>query len=227
MDVLYVEARYKRKLIEEEINNIREALKPYKRINIVAAVQFLDQMKQVIESIKDKEFVVLQSKYRAYYPGQILGCDVYAAGCNDCDITLSLTQGLFHVYGILEKYGKPVINFDPTSGEIKFFDEEFARKLYLANLAAISSVINAKTVLIVHSIKAGQTSPIRQIKDWLKTNGKEYYEILFDEINFEYLNELPGDAIINTACQRIAKDDKEKLNKPIVNAEDLYEYLFG
>ncbi len=226
MDILYVEARYRKQLTDEEIEKIREALKDYKRINIVSSVQFIDQMNQIIEKIKDKEFIVLQSKYRAYYPGQILGCDVYAADCKDCDITLSLTQGLFHVYGILEKYGKPVINFDPISGEITFFDEKFAKRLYSQNMLAISSIMNAKTVLIVYSIKAGQTMPIRQIKSWLKEKGKEYYDVVFDEVNFEYLNDLPGDAIINTACQRIASDDREKLNKPIVNADDLYEYLF-
>ncbi|MCW1292012.1 MAG: diphthamide synthesis protein [Candidatus Parvarchaeota archaeon] len=226
MEIMYVESRYKKLFTPEQIEKIKDLLKNYKRINIVASVQYLNNLAQIVNEIKDKEFIIKSSKYRAFYPGQILGCDVYAADCNDCDITLSLTQGHFHVYGILEKYGKPVINIDPESFEITFYNEEIARKMQIKNMLAIDAVIKGKLILIVQTIKAGQTAPVGKIKEWLTKNGKEYYDVIFDEINFNYLNELEGDAIINTACQRIAIDDKEKLNKPIVNAEDLNDYLF-
>ncbi len=47
-----------------------------------------------------------------------------------------------------------------------------------------------------------------------------------DEINYDRLNEFRNiDVFVNTACQRIAIDDMDKLEKPIVNAEDLEPYF--
>ena len=77
MEVYFAEMRFKGKLSDELINKIRNLIEPYKKINLVAAVQFIDQMNQVKDSIKDKEFVLIKSKYRAFYPGQLLGCDTY------------------------------------------------------------------------------------------------------------------------------------------------------
>ncbi len=226
MEMLFVEARLKRKMSDGFIERISEALKPYKKINLVCAIQFINQMNQLKEGLPDKEFVVKQSKYRAMHPGQILGCDVYAADCEDCDVTVAFAQGYFHVLGIPIKYGKPVLVVDPEVEAIDTISAEIADKYRKRTLQAIGVALVAKNVMFVESTKAGQTYGAALLKRALKEKGKKVYSVVADEINFDRLNEFRKvDVFVSTACQRIAIDDMDKVSKPIVNAEDLEPYF--
>ena len=93
-------------------------------------------------------------------------------------------------------------------------------------MQAIGITLNAKRVVFVESIKSGQTVNAKDLKEALIKRGIEVYTVVFDEINFQRLNGFRDvDAFINTACQRIAIDDIDKIEKPIVNAEDLKPYV--
>ena len=226
METMFVESRYKGVISDELLERIKEKINPYKKINLIGVIQYLDQMNYVKDRIKDKEFVVLSSKYRAMYPGQILGCDQYAAECEDCDVILAFTQGIFHIMGVLMKTDKKVINVDVETGKMEELDEKSVQKYKKRMMQAIGIALSAKKVMFVESIKSGQTVGAKDIKDALIKKGIEVYTVVFDEINFQRLNEFRDvDAFINTACQRIAIDDMDKLEKPIVNAEDLRPYI--
>lgn len=226
MEVIFAESRFKGKLSDEFIKRIYEEIKPYKKINLVAAIQFIDQMNAFKEKITDKEFVIKQSLYRAMYPGQILGCDVYAADCKDCDATLAFEQGMFHVLGIPLKYGKKVITADPETENIEVIDSNVAEKYRKRIMQGIGSVITGRKIMFVESTKSGQTYGSKMLKEKLKNEGKRVYTVVADEINFERLNEFREiDAFVSTACQRIAIDDMNKVKKPMINAEDLESYL--
>lgn len=226
MEVIFAESRFKGKLSDEFVKRIYAEIKPYKKINLVAAIQFIDQMNDFRSRIKDKEFVVKQSLYRAMYPGQILGCDVYAADCSDCDATVAFEQGMFHVLGIPLKYGKTVITADPETENIEVIDAGAAEKYKKRIMQGIGAVITAKKVMFVESTKAGQTYGSKLLKEKLKKDGKKVYSVIADEVNFERLNEFRDiDAFVSTACQRIAIDDMNKVKKPMINAEDLENYL--
>ncbi|MCL4391286.1 diphthamide synthesis protein [Candidatus Parvarchaeota archaeon] len=226
MEVIFAESRFKGKLSDEFVKRIYAEIKPYKKINLVAAIQFIDQMNDFRSRIKDKEFVVKQSLYRAMYPGQILGCDVYAADCSDCDATVAFEQGMFHVLGIPLKYGKTVITADPETENIEVIDAGAAEKYKKRIMQGIGAVITAKKVMFVESTKAGQTYGSKLLKEKLKKDGKKVYSVIADEVNFERLNEFRDiDAFVSTACQRIAIDDMNKVKKPMINAEDLESYL--
>ena len=226
METMFVESRYKGAVSDELLERIKEKINPYKKINLIGVIQYLDQMNYVKDRIKDKEFVVLSSKYRAMYPGQILGCDQYAAECEDCDVILAFTQGIFHIMGVLMKTDKKVINVDVETGKMEELDEKSVQRYKKRMMQAIGIALSAKKVMFVESIKSGQTVGAKDIKDALIKKGIEVYTVVFDEINFQRLNEFRDvDAFINTACQRIAIDDMDKLEKPIVNAEDLRPYI--
>lgn len=226
METMFVESRYKGVVSDELLERIKEKINPYKKINLIGVIQYLDQMNYVKDRIKDKEFVVLSSKYRAMYPGQILGCDQYAAECEDCDVILAFTQGIFHIMGVLMKTDKKVINVDVETGKMGELDEKSVQRYKKRMMQAIGIALSAKKVMFVESIKSGQTVGAKDIKDALIKKGIEVYTVVFDEINFQRLNEFRDvDAFINTACQRIAIDDMDKLEKPIVNAEDLRPYI--
>ncbi len=223
---MFVESRYKGEVSDELLERIKEKIKPYKKINLIGVIQYLDQMNYVKDRIKDKEFIILSSKYRAMYPGQILGCDQYAAECEDCDIILAFTQGIFHIMGVLMKTDKKIINVDIETGKIEELDEKVVQKYKRRMMQAIGITLNAKRVVFVESIKSGQTVNAKDLKEALIKRGIEVYTVVFDEINFQRLNGFRDvDAFINTACQRIAIDDIDKIEKPIVNAEDLKPYV--
>ncbi len=226
MEMMFVESRYKGKLSDKFIKEIQDAIAPYKKVNLVAAIQYIDQMKEFGEKTPGKEFVIKQSLYRAKYPGQILGCDVYAADCPDCDATLAFTQGMFHVLGIPIKFGRSVINADPESETVSIIMEKDAEKYRKRMLQGVGVALTAKKVMFVESTKAGQTYGVKLLKDALRKAGKKVYSTVGDEINYSRLNEFRDmDVFINTACQRIAIDDMEKVEKPIINAEDLEQYF--
>ncbi len=226
MEMMFVESKYKGKLSDKFIKEIQDAIAPYKKVNLVAAIQYIDQMKEFGEKTPGKEFVIKQSLYRAKYPGQILGCDVYAADCPDCDATLAFTQGMFHVLGIPIKFGRSVINADPESETVSIIMEKDAEKYRKRMLQGVGVALTAKKVMFVESTKAGQTYGVKLLKDALRKAGKKVYSTVGDEINYSRLNEFRDmDVFINTACQRIAIDDMEKVEKPIINAEDLEQYF--
>lgn len=226
MEMMFVESRYKGKLSDGFIKKIQKAIEPYKKINLVSSIQYIDQMNEFKEKTTNKEFVVKQSLYRAKYPGQILGCDVYAADCPDCDATLAFTQGVFHILGIPVKYGKEVINADPESETVEIIPAKIAEKYRKRIAQGVGLALTAKNVMFVESTKAGQTYGVLLLKKALREQGKKVYSIVGDEINYSRLNEFRDiDVFINTACQRIAIDDMDKVEKPIINAEDLESYL--
>lgn len=224
MEIYFAEMRFKGKISKDLLDKIKEAIAPYKRINLVASVQYLDQINQIREEIKDKEFVVIKSKFRALYPGQILGCDTNAAKCEDCDAILSLTSGKFHVIGIMINQYKPIINVNIETGEIEKIlpDERYRKRI----LQIIGLTLSAKKVMFILSTKPGQYYPYDKVAEFLKKKGIKVYYSVFDEIDFKRLNEFRDiDIFINTACQRISTDDADKIEKPIINVEDIEDYL--
>lgn len=226
MEMMFVEARYKGRLSEKFVKDIQKAIEKYKKINLVGAIQYLDQMNEFREKTPNKEFVVKQSLYRAKYPGQILGCDVYAADCPDCEATLAFTQGIFHILGIPVKYGKEVINADPENEVVEVIPAKVADRYRRRILQGVGLALKAKKIMFIESTKSGQTYGVKLLKSAFKKEGKEIYSVVGDEINYNRLNEFRDiDVFINTACQRIAIDDMDKVEKPIINAEDLEPYL--
>ncbi|MCL5101057.1 MAG: diphthamide synthesis protein [Candidatus Parvarchaeota archaeon] len=226
MEMLFVEARYKKILSDDFIKRIQKTIEPFKKINLVAAIQYINQMNDFKLKTSSKEFVLKQSKYRARYPGQILGCDVYAADCPDCDATLAFTQGVFHILGIPVKYGKEVINVDPENETIEVIPAKVAEVYHKRILQGIGLALKANRVMFIESTKSGQTYGVKLLKKALKDEGKKVYSVVGDEINYNRLNEfIDIDVFINTACQRIAIDDMDKIEKPVINAEDLEPYL--
>jgi diphthamide biosynthesis enzyme Dph1/Dph2-like protein len=72
MEKLFIEARYKGKI---KINKKDIAQLP-KKLGLATTVQFLDNIKEIKEQLKDKTIIL--DKDKQSYEGQILGCDVTA-----------------------------------------------------------------------------------------------------------------------------------------------------
>ena len=119
-----------------------------------------------------------------------------------------------------------MINVDPENETIEVIPAKVAEVYHKRILQGIGLALKANRVMFIESTKSGQTYGVKLLKKALKDEGKKVYSVVGDEINYNRLNEfIDIDVFINTACQRIAIDDMDKIEKPVINAEDLEPYL--
>lgn len=223
--VEYVE--YRRKVDAAPIlEKDYEVIKNFKSIGLVASLQFIDAIPQAKSFLEKKGHAVFvgapAAGQKKLYPGQILGCDVSAAQAveDKVDAFLFLGCGKFHPLGLSLKGGKPIFALDFEKGEIrKVEDELFQKQKY----AAIALAKDAKVFGILVSTKLGQRSVelAKNIKKRLEEKGKKAFIIALDEIKAEKLMGIKADCWINTACPRIAVENRGEFEGPILNPEEL------
>jgi 2-(3-amino-3-carboxypropyl)histidine synthase len=219
--VEYKEIREKVNLPLEKIN-IKE-----KRIGLVSSLQFLDYLKIVKEFLEKNGKLVKIGKGKSY-SGQILGCDISSARSieNDVEAFLYIGSGHFHPLGLALKTEKPVyfLNIENNKMEdLKQLKEKFLKQRY----TAIALAKDAKTFGILISIKPGQMNLklAKEIKKQLEKKGKKAYILVFNEIKPEKLEGLELDCYINTACPRVAIDNRTEFKKPILNPDEIESFI--
>jgi 2-(3-amino-3-carboxypropyl)histidine synthase len=219
--VEYVEIREKydpTKVLEKESEKIKE-----KSIGLISTLQFLDSLgvaKKFLEG-SGKTVKIGRGKHN---PGQILGCDISSARAveSDVDAFLYIGSGRFHPLGISMQTGKTVYVLDVEKSDIvdiTEMKERFQRQKY----ATIALAKDAERFGVLVSVKPGQMNMglAKRIKKKLEDSGKKAYILVFNEIRPEKLEGLDLDAYINTACPRIAIEDRTSYKKPILNPDEI------
>ncbi len=204
-------------VLERELNKIKE-----KRIGLISSLQFLDSLEKAKKFLEEKGKIVKIGKGKLY-PGQILGCDISSAKEieNEIEAFLYIGSGKFHPLGVALKTEKPVYILDVEKNEIsdlKGIKEKFLKQKY----TAIGLAKNAKRIGILVSIKSGQLNLelAKKIKKRLEEKGKRVYILIFNKIKPEKLEGLELDCYINTACPRIAIENRAEFKKPILNPDE-------
>ena len=220
----YKEIREKIDVIPILEDNL-EMIKEFDNIGVVTTLQFLDVLKDVKKFLEDNgKKMVLGKGQKAVYEGQVLGCDPYAGVSikNDVDCFIYIGSGKFHPLGLLLKTEKPVFSLDIERNEMKSIDD-FKDKFLRQKYVAVEMVKDAKRFGILVSSKPGQMNIelAEKIKDELRAEGKKAWILMFDEVKPEKLEFLELDAYVNTACPRIAIEDRAAFKKPIVNPDEL------
>ncbi|MCG2886325.1 MAG: diphthamide synthesis protein [Vulcanisaeta sp.] len=103
-------------------------------------------------------------------------------------------------------------------------DVEYVYRRYLAlKVRAIEEFRKARCVGVVISRKPGQLRRdlVELLVSKLRGAGKEVVVIDADEVSPDVINNLPVDAVVNTACPRVGIDDLDRFVKPVVNAGDV------
>lgn len=197
------------------------------KIGLIASIQFIDSLKNVKEFLENKGKIVKIGKGK-FNPGQILGCDVSSAKEieKDVDAFLYIGSGHFHPLGLALKTEKPVYSLNLEKKDIenlKQLKDKFLRQRY----AAISQVKDAKTFGIIVSVKPGQLKLeiAKKIKKKIEEKGKKAYILVFNEIKPEKLEGLELDCYINTACPRIAIENRTEFKKPILNVDEIENFI--
>ncbi|MBI4015623.1 MAG: diphthamide biosynthesis enzyme Dph2 [Candidatus Aenigmarchaeota archaeon] len=209
-------------------------IEQFKSFGLVSSLQFLDWLPVLKELLETKGKKVEIGKSEKPYgdkpelhSGQLLGCDGNAglsvAGKVDCFV--SLGSGKFHALAVALETKKPLFLLDIERGEIR--SAEAAKELFFKQKAvAVSRAKDSKTFGIVISTKPGQKFfSARDLKSIIEKKGKTAYIFACDELKPEKIEDFPVDCIVNTACPRIAIEDRIQFSKPIINPDELMEAL--
>jgi 2-(3-amino-3-carboxypropyl)histidine synthase len=206
-----------------------DALEAFKSIGIVSSLQFIDaipEARKFLESKGHNVFVGETKGAKKLYLGQILGCDVSNATAveSKVDCFLFLGCGKFHPLGLSLKGSKSIFALDFEKGKIEKIDDTLFRK---QRAVAIALAKDARTFCILVSTKLGQMNVklANELKKKLKNKGKAAFIIAFDEIMPEKLMGMKFDALVCTACPRIAIENRTDFSRPILNPDELEEIL--
>jgi len=194
-----------------------------KRIGLISTLQFIDSLEEVKDFLEKNGKIVKIGKGRNYL-GQILGCDISSANSIEKDVNafLYIGSGNFHPLGLVLQTERPVyfLNIEKNKLEnLKELKEKFLRQRYATQALAK----DAKTFGILVSVKPGQMNLklAKEIKKRLEDKGKKAYILVFNEIKAEKLEGMDLDCYINTACPRIAIDNRTDFKKPILNPDEI------
>ena len=224
-DIVYVEARSDEK-IEKPLAEALKLLKDEKSIGLAASVQHLHLLRPGKESLEQagKTVWIGKASGRLKHDGQILGCD-YGSVLSIADKVESfvvIAGGDFHALGVSLSTGKRTIVADPyqqTARDTAHIVDKILRQRY----ATILKFKEARRVGIVVGLKSGQTNLVlaRRLKTLLEQNGKNCTLIVSSELIPESIESFTDlDGIVETACPRVAIDDRSRYHKPVVNPEE-------
>jgi 2-(3-amino-3-carboxypropyl)histidine synthase len=206
-------------------------LKDFTNIGIVTTIQHvhqLDEIKSFYEKNGKKVFIGKPYGF-AKKRGQILGCDIGSAATinREVDAFVYFGGGMFHPLGALLSTTKPFLVVEPFANKIEFIDE--LRKTYTKrSKGRILSAIDAKAFGIMVSTKNGQHNLNlgKVLKEKIESKGLEAQLLVANTFDFESINNMREfDALVNTACPRIAIDDTDRTSKPLLSANELMEVL--
>ncbi|WP_054857617.1 diphthamide synthesis protein [Vulcanisaeta sp. JCM 16159] len=171
----------------------------------------------------------LPYKLYAYKIAETLGLSVAPSPITGCFIPFPirgtvLFVGSGYFYPLTFKLLKPqatVYLLDVFRGSVENVDQVYRRYLAL-KVKALQGFSNARLVGIVVSRKPGQYRPelVELLINRLRGLGKEFVVIDLNEVSPDYINNLPVDVVVNTACPRIGIDDLDRFAKPVINAGD-------
>ena len=219
MKTLFLEARVKIdiQLTEEQIKQLP------KELALFTTVQFIDSLNNIKKQLETAGIkVILPKAKHTQYPGQILGCEFIES---DAPAFLYIGDGMFHPQAIAVKNNKPIFCYNPYTKKIILFDRKDIDTVVKKHKVAIMKFLEAETIGIIVSAKPGQQWLKRAIEFKKKCEAKEKHVYIFmaNTIDFIQLNNFPFiQCWVNSACPRIGIDDKNKIDKPIVNLEDVF-----
>jgi len=224
--VLYVDVRSTVD-VGAAVSRAVSVLEGYRRIGLVTIVQHIDKLeeaKRILEKY-GKDVYVGRPRFRAIYDGQILGCDVSAAEdvAEDVDAFLYIGGGLFHPLGVAISTGKPTFAVDPFT--LHIVDLRDVKRRFLAKrYASIVKAMDARIFGILLGLQPGQMDldKVEEIESILKKHGRTVYILsmhIFDPDTLSSFRSI--DVFVNTACPRLALEDSFRIDKPVLNPDEV------
>lgn len=214
MKKIFIEAR------SSNTVKLESADKLPKQIALLATVQYLGSLPAIKKKLEDEgKTVILLKPTHSKYDGQLLGCGIQKYK-EKFDAFLFVGDGMFHPTALMLKNSKPVFILNPSSGQVRELDATHAEKIRQRVKAAYAKFLSAENIGVIVSTKPGQAKSAYSLEK--KYPQKKFYYIVFDTIDFSQLENFSFcDMFVNTACPRIGYDDSLRLEKKIINIEDI------
>lgn len=191
-----------------------------KKIALCCTAQFVKHLGIVRGEMEKRGFEVFVGKGKGLEEGQVLGCSYGGVKGVEgkAEAVAFIGDGLFHPIGLSFSVKKPVFLLDPLQREVQLLSTQ--RDLFLRKrIAMIEKARQAKSAAIWVSTKKGQQrlGLARQLKKKLEAGGKKAFIFTSNLLSPDYIAGVKVEAIVSTACPRIALDDSSLYGKPIVN----------
>lgn len=218
-EILYIEVKDNLDLIPL-LKKSLESLKDYKKIGFSYSIQHRHDLEGIINFYKKngKEVILSEKRGNVSYEGHIVGCQYEGLKSIQERVECFVILGnQFHSMGASLAVKKPVVLLDVYNDDVRIM-ENIRDKILKQRAISIESFKKAKNIGIIVEVKPGQKfgSP-KPLVEAIESAGKKVIVITMDEMtpdklmNFYYI-----DAFVELACPRIALDDFEKYEKPIL-----------
>ncbi len=228
LDIFYFKVRITIPIHSVTEKTIQEAQRRnLTSLGLATTVQHLHALPEIEKLLGAAGFAVhIGGATRRLQRGQILGCDIGQIETilnPDIQATVFIGGGRFHALALLRKTQKPVLAADPYMEKLEILDESDLRKFYQKRYAAVHKIRNANKIGILVSTKTGQYNHklVQHARKWLITQGKTFLVVLVSTAIPQHLSNFQVDGWISTLCPRVALDDAEQYQKPIINLEEL------
>lgn len=212
--IMYVPVYYE--IINEVLNRCFERLKDFLRMEDVELITYSLPFKKYAEEFC--KFFKIECTRTS-----ILGCFL---GFKLPRKLLVISSGYFHA--LTPKLVDPEVKvyvLDIFRLRIENVDQVF-RKYLALKIDMFFKACKAKTFAVLLCTKIGQKrlDLVDYVVKKLSILEREAYIVQVSNIHPDFVNNLPVDAIVNTACPRIGFDDLDRFTKPVINAYEC-EYL--
>ncbi|MCI4340076.1 MAG: diphthamide biosynthesis enzyme Dph2 [Thermoplasmata archaeon] len=190
------------------------------RLGLVASVQHLDLVPGLVESLgrRGHSVRVGRGDHRLSYAGQALGCNYTSAEAvaDGVGAFLFLGTGRFHPLGLAFAVEAPVWSLDPLQSTLEPPIDRAA--LIRKRQLKVAACRDARRFGLLVSSFAGQDrSPMAlALQRRARERGREAEIFVFDRLDARDLVGRDVDVFVNTACPRIALDDSDLYEKPML-----------
>lgn len=217
--VLYVECRlndFPKEVLEETLPLLENS-----KWGLTTTVQHINNLEKIKNFLSSNEIsaVIGPSSNRTKYPGQVLGCDWKAAKSisQEVDGVIYLGTGHFHPVGIALATGKDVVIINPSSKGHEIVSPDLENFLDQRK-AMLSKAASKEYFGIILCSKIGQQrlKLAEELKNDFESKDYRTSIILLNDLSPEKLSQFRDWAFVSTACPRIALDDAENYDNPIL-----------
>ena len=219
--VLYIEVKDNTDLNSLLMQSL-DKLSSFHNIGLVSSIQHLHKLNEVKEFYEknNKKITIPEKKGFAAYNGHVVGCE-YNSLKSMVDKAFIVIGNQFHSLGAALSVNKPIILLDTYNMEIVNM-EELKNKIIKQRAAAIDKIKDSKNLGIIVGTKPGQKfGSFENIKKKLENLGKNVFILTIDEMTQDKLTNFYNiDGFIELACPRIAIEDYNKYNKPIITFKE-------
>ncbi len=217
--IVYIEIKDKTDIMPLLKQSLK-LLKKFINIGLVGSVQHLHKFpeaKNFLESY-NKKIIIPEKKGFAAYDGHVVGCEYNSLKLIQDEVDCFLVIGnQFHSLGAAMSVTKPVFLIDVYNNELVDM-EKLKNKVIKQRFAAIEKIKSSKNIGIIVGIKPGQRfGNFKVIINKFRKIGKNVIIITMNEMTKDKLiNFYNIEGFIELACPRIAVEDYDKYEKPII-----------